>query len=281
MEVKMINVVMKKDFKELIEWFSTNYEKEIGGWITGKVSPEAIVLDGLLIPNQEAGVGSVDMSAKQLVDLRKEYGKECTRIIGEWHSHNSMGCFWSSTDDELITDFMKPREIGIFIVSSKNEHLLRLELRKPLSLSIDKLDYSVESDDKLKETCLKIIKEKVKETIYVSSVSNCYGGWTGSYSGYGSSKKEKKDDVTKQVANMVAYHNDGTIVVRDITWDIADAISNEYSIYHPLVDVGGSGVATVKFKFNDKKKALEFMREMRESLVEYIKQRELVDCDFD
>ena len=69
-------VIMGFDFKRKIDWFSSNYKSEIAGFITGRIEKDFIFCDDLLIPEQEADVGCVDISGKQQIGLIKEYGKE-------------------------------------------------------------------------------------------------------------------------------------------------------------------------------------------------------------
>lgn len=167
METEQIfEVKIKKELEDKLNWFTHNYDKEIGAWLIGKITENKIIIEDFLIPHQEVDCASVDTDGKSLVKLRKEYGDKCKKIIGHWHSHNTMGAFWSLDDESFIEEFSEPREIAVFIVSSKTDrHLIRLEINKPLKVSLDKLDYSIAFDNpKLKKELRKIIKEKVIET---------------------------------------------------------------------------------------------------------------------
>ncbi len=101
--------------EELTEWIET----EVAGFLTGEIVNGIITLDGLIIPEQKVSGGDVEFEADDLLKLRTSMtDAEWKRVLGHWHSHNSMGCFWSPTDDELIKQFSKGRKKSIFIVSS-------------------------------------------------------------------------------------------------------------------------------------------------------------------
>ena len=97
-----IQIQIKRDVDDKIRWLTANYKEEISAFLTGDIKDGKIIIDGLLFPHQDVTSGSVDTDAKSLIKLRKEYGDECIRIIGHWHSHNTMGAFWSGTDDTFI-----------------------------------------------------------------------------------------------------------------------------------------------------------------------------------
>lgn len=274
-EVK-IPIIIKKSLKDKIDWLSTNYENEIGGWITGTIKNEGIVLDDLLIPEQEVGDASVDMNGKQIAKLRKEFGKKCERIIAEWHSHNTMGSFWSTIDENLIEQVMKPRKIFMFIVSSKGEHKIRLEIRKPFYISVDDMEYEVEADENVKKELEKEIKKKITEKSYKTSKS--------SYSGYGynhyddsiggfpfnhtaQEERFERDDEMKDAIKRILKYNefDKSVTVKDMPWYYADSIMQEFQDHKPeMISCGDSLHYSIKFSPDNKEKAIDLMKDLRE-----------------
>jgi len=169
-EIKL-KVVMSKKFDEITKWFTNNYKNEVAGFITGGIKDGVIMIDDLLIPEQEVGGATVDMSGKSQIALRKEYGKKCEKIIGEWHSHCKMGVHWSCTDeDEMITPYADVRDFSVFVVSNEKEHRVRVEIRKPLWISVDEVEYVVNvSDKKIEEFCQEVIEKKLTEKTYKPS----------------------------------------------------------------------------------------------------------------
>jgi len=283
-----IPIVMKRSLKEEIDWLSTNYDKEIAGWITGTITKDKIILEELLIPHQEVGGASVDMDGKQIAQLRKEYGNKCKRIIGEWHSHVGMGCFWSSTDEDLIEQFMKPRKMAIFIVSSKGKHLVRLESKEPFKISIDKLKFEVEEDTKVKKKLEKEIKKKVTEKSYPvwnqreyngygwarknDNVCSTSGGWQKNlYDDIPFEKitrQEKRfkkdDDIKERIKSMMKYNDlDKSVVVSDIPWYYADGLYHEFESYNPTMIQKNWERYKIVFKPENKEYAIDLMKDLK------------------
>lgn len=274
MEVN-INIVMKRIFKDKIEWFSCNYDKEIAGWITGTIEGNSIILEDLLIPEQEADSGGVDMTGKQLVKLRKEYGKKCESIIGEWHSHSSMGSFWSSTDEEFIKQFSEPREICIFIVSSKETHKIRVEIRKPFTISLDDLEYEVEEDDKLAKKLQKELDKKV--TIPIRTQQN-FGGFGGYGGGYGSQQtlSDNKKENNAKVGRMMKFYNGiNKVEISGVPSYYAEDFFNQFNNLSPKIDFNNRfGDAKIEIAFKNKEEAINEMKEIRNYFVNMLEELE-------
>jgi proteasome lid subunit RPN8/RPN11 len=155
-------IVMSRKFKDTIDWMSSNYDKEIGGFIIGSVDGDKLLLDDLIFPEQEADKGGIDFSTQQIAQLMHDYPEECNRIMGEWHSHNTMGCFWSGVDEGLINDFSEHRKLTVYIVSSKCRHLIRVEYRDAyLKFTFDKLGFCIANPD-IENEMKQIIDVKVK-----------------------------------------------------------------------------------------------------------------------
>lgn len=168
-------IVLQPHVSERIEWLTHNYDKEISAWLTGELKDNQVIIDGLLFPHQEVGSASVDTDTKQLIKLRKEYGDECKRIIGHWHSHNTMGAFFSGTDDKFMEEHTNGRELRVFLVTSTHGNKARLEMRKPFRLSINDINIIQKKDNpQLEEEMNALIKEKVTEsktgTVVVSNI---------------------------------------------------------------------------------------------------------------
>lgn len=286
-----MKVTMSERFKKMVDWFSINYDKEIAGWITGQVTPEEIIMDDLLIPEQEADKGGIDMSNKQIANLRKEYGNRCASIIGEWHSHNTMGCFWSGTDDSFISEYMKPREVGVFVVSSKGEHLVRLEIRKPIVLSINKMEYGTKSDDTMSVELGEVIKTKVKEPVrsMMSASAYNYGyGWDfDRHAGYsdvsgwrkdlGISKEPSEKSWNKRLGRMVTYHNNNAVAINGISWTVADSLAEIFQHYKPEIVCMSDG-ASFGVHLKSKEEALGFMKEAKAELRALLEQEAVQDA---
>ncbi len=78
-----------------LRYLSRSLDTEIAGWLTGEITKEGIFIKDILIPEQEVGGASVDISPSAGAKLRTEFGDKCTKIIGHWHSHCDFGTSWS------------------------------------------------------------------------------------------------------------------------------------------------------------------------------------------
>lgn len=248
-----IEIVFTKKFKEMMDYFSLNYDKEIAGFIIGEIKDGKIRAEELIFPEQKADSGSVDFSGASLVKLRQTEGDKCLKIIGEWHSHNTMGCFWSSTDvKEFIEPFSRTRDISLFIVSSKGDDLVRIEMNKPFKMSIDKVSYYVEYGKELEEECKKIIEDKVTVSSNVSYGRTAWEDWNNWDKDEDEQTVlvESDEDVLEtlrgnlekfckdKVKAHFTFEDEKTIKIRNISWDIADSLSVAYQNIRNRIEFG-------------------------------------------
>lgn len=139
---------------------SSEYNIEVGGYLTGEAKNGEIYLDDLLIPDQTISTVSVNITSRDQVNLLKKYGKKCRRIIGHWHSHHSMGCFWSTTDERDMANVIESKDLYLFMVSSLGNHKIRLYMKRPLDLQFDDVKLHVKTVmlDQLRLRVNKLIK---------------------------------------------------------------------------------------------------------------------------
>lgn len=263
-----VKVIMKDLFYEKINWFIQNYDMEIGAFIEGKITEDAIILDDLLIPEQEADKGGIEISGSHLVKLRKEYKKRCKNIIGEWHSHNDMRAFWSATDEEFIKAFSERKEISVYVVSSKDDgHLVRVEVRNPFFISIDKVGFEVDQrESKIGKILQKEIDKKVKEPVYRTSTPTTKSSFF-SIPNIPDIRKGKNKEINKQINKMMKYFNNTKIVeVYDLSWYWSESLKEHFKSFFPRIKQESQDNFMVEFEFLDKNKAIDGMKEIREYL---------------
>lgn len=262
MEVEQnFEILISKELEDKINWLVNNYDKEIGAWLIGEITNERIIIEDFLIPNQEVSGASVDTSRKALVELRKEYGDKCRRIIGHWHSHNTMGASWSTTDEDFMKEFIAPRERAVFIVSSQQDkHKVRLELTKPFKMSLDELEYKIPYEDstignKLKEIISKKCTES-KKTTY------SYDGGTWSDNSPSTKKLTKKE-----VNKMISYNNkDHNLVVRNLTLNQFYQLEGIFGVEQDFFNTKGDKV-TLILKTKSKKEAIDLIIDLKEYML--------------
>ena len=278
-----LKVIMKKDFHDKINWFRLNHEKEIGGFIVGEMKDGEIVLEELLIPEQEVGFAVVNMEGKRLVKLRQEYGDKCKKILGEWHSHNTMLASWSGVDeDDFIKPFSEHRDISIFVVSGSNGHLVRLEIRKPFFMSIDKIPYRVEENSKIKKWCEREIKKKLAEVTYVSDTPDTSGGgclWENTSfrnDPFGNDpfgkrmmyNQEEEISFNKQAKECMKFNGVDTLEIVNLSWFCAEALRQQFGYLIPKLTQDKDNEWIVRINFKNKKQALKHLKRVKNTLQE-------------
>jgi proteasome lid subunit RPN8/RPN11 len=146
-----------------LDILSSEYHTEIGGYLIGDIKGGNIILTDLLIPNQVVSNVSVNINPRDQIDLMKRYGVEkCKKILGHWHSHAGMGCFWSETDLHNMRGIMESKGLYVFIVSSLKRHLIKVCLRNPLNVDFDNVDFE------LKSLSLDLFRKKVDSILQLS-----------------------------------------------------------------------------------------------------------------
>lgn len=143
-----------------LDLLSSEYNIEIGGYLTGEVKEGEIILEDLLIPSQSISAVSVEISPKHQIELLRKYGSEkCKKILGHWHSHHKMGTFWSGTDRNNMENIMDYKPLFLFVVSSNKKHLVRVCLRNPIRLDIEEVELNIKS------LSIDILKNQVNKLI--------------------------------------------------------------------------------------------------------------------
>lgn len=124
---------------------SSEYTIEVGGYLTGEIKDNTIFLRDLLIPDQNISSGSVKITGEDQVKLRQKFGDKVKEILGHWHSHHSMGCFWSDTDENDMKNTMSFRKLFVWVVSSNGNHLIRVSQKEPFSIDINDCEFYVKN----------------------------------------------------------------------------------------------------------------------------------------
>jgi len=263
-----IPVLLKKELNSKLIWFVNNYENEVSGWLIGEFNEKGITVEDILIPEQEVGMAHVDTEGAALVKLRQEYGDRCKRIIGHWHSHNTMNAHWSSIDEDFIKTIIQPRDRFLFIVSSKSDgHLIRLELNKPFRLSVNKLAFNVEQDNKITKFCEDQIKKKVKETVYQPAKQ---GDFETVYPDNNTYPDQFEDldshdaDLEEYIGSLIKYDKSNwNVKVGPLLWYKATELEKDFSHYTVDIDDKKTLDNFATFYCKTKKNAKKLMNELK------------------
>jgi len=128
---------------------------------------EDFLITEVFLFKQRATGASTELSEKDiaewLTDLVRQ-GKDPSKIKLWWHSHASMGAYWSSTDEKTISSCFATDWMISLVGNKRGEYCVRLDIYKPIRLTLDGLPLEVywPEDKELKAEVEKEIREKVK-----------------------------------------------------------------------------------------------------------------------
>lgn len=275
-EVKhQIKVRINKVVEDKINWLTKNYTDEISAFLTGEIKDNEIIIDGLLFPHQDVSGGSVEVEPKNLIKLRKEYGDECLRIIGHWHSHNNMGAFWSVTDDTFIENYSRTKDISIYFVSSTlGRCKVMLVVNKPFKIKFDNLEYETIWDSEEFEGDLKkMIEEKVTKKTFAKTNKD-YSGYYGEYgrnrdvydyqTNLTDSKKTIEDEIKHRVKESIKFNTlSNTITIKHLDFIQSDTLSRDTKEYNPEVKRLNEEDFIVVYESKNKEGAIKILKDLR------------------
>jgi len=270
----IIPIITNKELKTKLDYLN-NLDHEIGGWITGKVTKECIILENILIPNQEVTNASVEIEPESGVKLLKEFKDKCKKILGHYHSHAGMGVFWSTTDEENMAKIMLPRDFFIFIVGSNEKYLVRLETKKPFRMSVDNLKIRVynEEDKKIQEKLQKIIDKRITQTtISATSFAQLQDDRISSIEKGDLLLEESSSNnhFWKEIfAGIFVSYQDSILLIEGLNISQANSLAHEFSDYQSqLGGPGGLGLSGyyVEFTVNKLKKAKRLVNKIVDAL---------------
>ena len=150
--------ISQKDYDKIINYAKAAYDtmkSEIGGMsICYKDKNDDWIVTDPVIIKQEVTGGTCDLDKEELAHYyckaAKKHAKKEFRFCW-WHSHHTMGVFWSSTDIKGINEYSDGDLSFALVVNLKRENLFRASIWNPVVMHED--------------TQLQIIERKVKSTV--------------------------------------------------------------------------------------------------------------------
>lgn len=136
--------ISKKDYNTIINYATAAYESmkaEIGGMSICYQDQDGdwVVTDPVILKQKVTG-GTCDLDQEALADYyckaAKKHGKKNFRFCW-WHSHHTMGVFWSSTDIKGINEYSDGDLSFALVVNLKRENKFRASMWKPVIMHED------------------------------------------------------------------------------------------------------------------------------------------------
>ena len=170
--------ISKTDWNKVIAYAESAYHQfksEIGGQLVVIEDKEGdFILKEPVILKQQISSGNCEMEEEALaVHYSKMVGKYGDKVRHcWWHSHHTMGAFWSGTDDSTILE-NRVQDFSIsLVVNLKQEYKLRIQFFYPFkheeNVELNFLEEESERNEKL-DTEVKQLCDK-----FVTTVTNAH-----------------------------------------------------------------------------------------------------------
>lgn len=169
-----MKIILTKKAELKLKYFVDLTPGEISGLGKTRIKDEEIIVEDIIIFEQTCTSASTIIEdgaqAKFLFELMKKEEDPSNWNLW-WHSHASMGVFWSTTDDATIKDHREQTHIISLVTNKKGEFKARLDIfpkdESPFSKFLfHTVDLEVQREDlwdeKLYAHCMKEIEKKIK-----------------------------------------------------------------------------------------------------------------------
>ena len=174
--------ISKKDYDKIINYAKAAYDTmkcEIGGMSICHKDEDNdwIVTDPVIIKQEETG-STCDLDKEELANYyckaAKKHAKKDFRFCW-WHSHHTMGVFWSPTDIKGINEYSNGDLSFALVVNLKRENKFRISMWNPVLMHEDTELQIMEKKDKsiVPKKILEEVDELCNQTTYQST-------WRGS-----------------------------------------------------------------------------------------------------
>jgi len=152
--------------KQKLDLYIELAEGEISGLGTVTRLGNDFLMTEVHLLEQECTGASTELSSEDVSKFLLQAvraGLDPATIKLWWHSHASMGVFWSGTDESTAGKFGNGWMLSL-VGNRRGEYLCRLDLYEPIRLTLDGLEFSVrfEPDAGLRSAIEAEVEAKVK-----------------------------------------------------------------------------------------------------------------------
>ena len=179
---------------KIISYARSSYDQfkaEIGGMAIVHRKEDSFLVEEPVILKQIVSGGNCildkDALAEYYVKTAMEHKDKKDLSFLWWHSHHTMGAFWSSTDLNAIEEMAAGKYSFSLVVNLKQEYKFRVSVWEPIEvhqdIEITRVYDMMDVDNEVKATCAKPEYSKPKRdysTGQLSMYHNTYGGYTSS-----------------------------------------------------------------------------------------------------
>jgi hypothetical protein len=112
-----------------------------------------------------------DESVGQFLAEMAMKGEDTSRIKAWLHSHGTLRCFWSTTDEDCITGLANSSYLISLVTNKDGSILARIDIFKPIHVTVNEIavDIFYPENDEFREFCKKEFKAKVTESLFLQA----------------------------------------------------------------------------------------------------------------
>jgi proteasome lid subunit RPN8/RPN11 len=149
-----------------MRYYTDLVREEILGMLLVSLRGGNIIVEDILVPKQKITFSSCDPTDEGMAEILSEID-EPEKFRGWWHSHSSMGTFFSGTDTRTIDNIGKgPPYLVSLVTNRQGEILGRVDMFLPFRVTID-MDVEIDWEDpEVMEYCNQEIAAKVVKKSY-------------------------------------------------------------------------------------------------------------------
>ena len=186
MKIENMFYIQEKDWHELQAWAGLAYEEdkdEISGLLTAVPDKEGrFKLGDVEILKQQNTGTTTELDAEAVAEYKMKYAmkyKDERLKFVWWHSHHTMGAFWSGTDENEIDAWKNTSFSLALVINLREEYKFRVSIWEANGIPLEQhIDTSLEIVRDSKPVITKKMKEKYKELCQTKTNIVTYGGWT-------------------------------------------------------------------------------------------------------
>ena len=135
---------------------------------------EAFLIEDIHLLKQDcsgAHTALDDESVGQFLAEMVKRGEDTSKIKAWLHSHGSLRCFWSTTDEDCISGLANSSYLISLVTNKDGNILARVDIFKPFHVSVNEVSVEIlyPENDQFQEFCKKEFKAKVTESIFLQA----------------------------------------------------------------------------------------------------------------
>ena len=214
MKLEEVFYIKEKDWYQLQGWATIAYEEdknEISGLMTAVPQEDGrFKLGDVKILKQKNSGTNTELDADAVAEYTMKFGMKYNNPNMKfvwWHSHHTMGAFWSGTDENEIDEWKNNSFSLALVINLKEEYKFRVSVWKAGGLEINQhydIPLSIERKAKTKITPkMKTLYEELCDSPTITH----YGGWhRGAQIGLNYNKHATNVKQREETLNMEAAY---------------------------------------------------------------------------